>query len=99
MSRRLAHRTASRAQHQNISGDAGSAHTLATKVFHYPCQSFSCAGGGQPGHGQAVRRPSTGVGAHQRCGGARRIEWGEQLGLTLFGRVALVTKEIHGGKA
>lgn len=97
--RRIARRVASAVWVCNSLEHTVGARTLATKVFHYSCQSFSCAGGGRPGCGQAVGRASTGVGLALGRGGGCRIESGESLALTPFGWVVLVTKERHGGKA
>ena len=96
---RIARRVASAVWLCNSFAYAVSARTLATKVSHYSCQSFSCAGGGRPTSGRAVRWAATGVRLALGSGGGCRIEWGEPLALTPFGWVVLVTKELHGGKA
>jgi hypothetical protein len=46
--RRVARRIASMTRCQNACSDAVSVGTLATKVFHYPCQPFLSRFGGRP---------------------------------------------------
>jgi hypothetical protein len=58
--RRVARRIASMTRCQNACSDAVSVGTLATKVFHCPCQPFLSRFGGRPVDGRVGS--STGVG-------------------------------------
>jgi hypothetical protein len=96
---RVARHIASMTERENPCSDAVRALTLATKVFHYQCQSFSSRGDGWQGvvESNGNMRSLTGVGLCIESGGARRVASIARSSSTPLAWAALVTKERNGG--
>jgi hypothetical protein len=96
---RIARRVASMTGRENSRSDAVRALTLATKVFHYQCQSFSSHGDGRRGvvETNGNVRSLTGVWLCIESGGARRVASIAHSSATPLAWAALVTKERNGG--
>jgi hypothetical protein len=96
---RVARRVASMTGYRNPCSEAVQALALATKVFHYPFQSFSSRRGGRAGGRRAADRVRllTGGGQFAESGGARRVALSLRGGAPPFVCGCLVTERECGG--
>jgi hypothetical protein len=91
--RRIARRVASMIGLPNPCLDAGSAPTLARKVFHYLCHPFSPPRAGRLVSAPGGGRSSTGVKQRPERGGACRLAWRGRHSVTPFIAVSWVTND------